>query len=150
MPTYEFECQGCGLQQEKHFSMAARPSSVPCPCGLEAVQVILTVPEAFMRFRPYEFNAKTRVGNNGKKFGRSAEQQHDGYRKHYDGLHKNIRRLNRMPSKRRLDCGGFQYLGGMPGEMADSIGQQEGDKEAVVKDPETWLRKTGLYVGEGE
>lgn len=150
MPTYEYECQSCGRQQEQHFSMAARPSAVPCSCGLEAIQVILTVPEAFMRFRPYEFNQRLKVGNNGKKFGRTVEQQHEGYRKKFDAIHKNVRELNRSKSKNRHDAGGFQYLGGMPGEMADSIGQQEGDKEAVAKDPGTFLKKTGLYVGEGE
>ena len=36
----------------------------------------------------------------------------------------------------------------MPGEMADSIGEHEGDKEAVIKDPIPFLKKTGLYSGD--
>ena len=150
MPTYEYECQSCGRQQEQWFSMASRPGSVPCSCGLEAVQVILTVPESFMRFRPYEFRRDKVVGNNGKKYGRTAEQQHEGYQRHFGNVRKNVRALKRSLSGSRHDAGGVRYLGGMPGEMADSIGQQEGDKQAVSKDPETWFKKTGMYIGEGE
>ncbi len=129
--------------------MSARPSSVPCSCGAEAPQVI--VPSyAYVKDRPYEFDPKWVVGNNGKLAGRSAEQQHEGYRRHFDAIKTNIKRMNRSGSKRSKDAGGFQYLGGMPGEMADSIGQQEGDKEAVAKDPVGFLKKTGLYVGEGD
>jgi putative FmdB family regulatory protein len=150
MPTYDYECQKCGHQQEQWFSMADRPSSVPCPCGKKAIQVILEAPESFVRFRPYEFDPKKVVGNNGKSKGRSAAKQHEGYRRHFDGVAKNVRRANRSASKSAHSGGGFQYLGGMPGEMYDSIGQQEGDKEAVAKDPVSFLKKTGMYVGEGE
>ncbi len=150
MPTYEFECQHCGRRRDEWFSMATRPTSVPCACGMEAVQVIRTVPESFVRNRPYEFDKRWVVGNNGKLAGRSAEQQHEGYRRHFEGIKTKVKRLNRSGGKRSKDAGGFQYLGGMPGEMADSIGQQEGDKEAVAKDPITFLKKTGLYVGEGD
>jgi putative FmdB family regulatory protein len=150
MPTYDFECSSCGARREERFSMADMPASVACQCGQQAQRVILNVPEAFMRFRPYEFRRDRVVGNNGKAFGRTVDQQHEGYRRKFDGIHKNIRGMNRSLSKNRHDTGGFQYLGGMPGEMVDSIGQQEGDKEAVSKDPGTFLKKCGLYVGEGE
>lgn len=150
MPTYDYECQSCGRHQEQWFSMASRPSEVACDCGKQAIQVILEAPESFVRFRPYDFDPKKVVGNNGKLKGRSAERQHEGYRRYYDGVAKNVRRANRSGSKHAKNSGGFQYLGGMPGEMFDSIGQQEGDKEAVAKDPVTFLKKTGLYVGEGE
>lgn len=150
MPTYEYECEGCGEQQEKWFSMSARPSYVPCSCGLQAKQVILSVPDSFVRFREYQFDPKKKVGNNGKKYGRTVEQQHAAYQKKFAQIHKNVREANRSLSKNRLSSNGIQYLGGMPGEMADSIGQQEGDKEAVAKDPGHFLKKTGLYVGEGQ
>jgi putative FmdB family regulatory protein len=150
MPTYEYLCDACGRHQEQWHTMPARPAKVPCPCGAEAPQAILTVPEAFMRHRDYAFDRTKIVGNNGARFGRNVEQQHAGYRKHMDAMHKRIRGLNRSMSKNRHDLGGIRYVGSMPGEMVDSIGYQEGDKEAVVKDPETFLKKTGLYVGEGE
>lgn len=130
--------------------MSARTSEVPCECGARATQIIVGVPESFVRFRPYEFRKDRVVGNNGKLAGRDAQQQHEGYRRHFDGIKTNIKRINRGMSRRRFDAGGFQYLGGMPGEMADSIGQQEGDKEVVAKDPVTFLKKTGMYVGEGD
>lgn len=130
--------------------MAEMPSTLSCQCGAEMHRVILEVPEAFMRFRPYEFRRDKVVGNNGKKFGRDVDQQHAGYERHFAQIKKNIGRMNRGFSKNRHDAGGFRYLGGMPGEMADSIAAQEGDKEAVSKDPETWLKKTGMWVGEGE
>ncbi len=150
MPRYDFECQGCGRRQERIFTMSSRPPAVPCACGLEAIQVILSVPESWVKNRPYEFRKDKIVGNNGKLAGRTAQQQHEGYRRHFDGIATKVKRLNRSGGRRSKDAGGFQYLGGMPGEMADSIGQQEGDKEAVAKDPVGFLKKTGLYVGEGD
>lgn len=131
--------------------MSAMPPSVPCECGAAADRVMsVNKNEVFVRFRPYEFDQTRKVGNNGKKFGRTVEQQHEGYRRRFDTIRKNIRGLNRNASKARFEANGVRYLGGMPGEMADSIGQQERDPEAVAKDPETWLKKTGMYIGEGE
>ena len=130
--------------------MAARPASLPCSCGGSAVQVILTVPDSYVRFTPYEFRKDKVVGNNGKRFGRTKEQQHEHYESHFGQIRKNIARSNRSRSKHSYDAGGIRYLGGMPGEMADSIAAQEGTKQAVSLDPDYWFRKTGMYVGEGE
>lgn len=150
VPTYDYQCLKCGARQEIRCSMSERMPSVACHCGGTAEQIIIAVPESFVRFRPYEFRRDKVVGNNGRLVGRSAEAQHEAYRRHYEGIRKNIKRLNRSGRRNAFSTDGWQYLGGMPGEMADSIGQQEGDKQAVVKDPVTFLKKTGMYVGEGE
>jgi putative FmdB family regulatory protein len=151
MPTYDFECGRCGRHQEEVFPMSSMPASVPCACGSAAARVIShNANEVFVKFRPYSFDPTKKVGNNGKAFGRTVEQQHEGYRQHFDGIKKRVKAFNRDGSRSRFEKNGIRYLGGMPGEMADSIGQQEGDPEAVAKDPETWLRKTGMYIGEGE
>jgi hypothetical protein len=126
--------------------MAERPATVSCSCGQEAVQVIRSVPECFVRFRPYEFNPAKVVGNNGERFGRTREQQHEKYRRDFDLQKRLVRERSHRPSKKN----DIQYLGGMPGEMADSLAEQEGDKNVVLRDPETFLKKTGLYVGEGQ
>ena len=128
-------------------AMADRPATLPCgSCGGVAVQVIRSVPEAFVKFRDYQFDPKKVVASNGKRFGRTAQQQHEGYRKNLDLQKRMVRERSHRPSKKN----DIQYLGSMPGEMADSITEQEGDKNVVLQDPVTWLKKTGLYVGEGE
>lgn len=125
--------------------MADRPSSLPCQCGGVGSQVILSVPQSFVRFRPYEFNKAKNVRSNGALFGRTDEQQHEAYRRSFDTQRKQVAEMRRSLSKNSE--GGFEYLGGMPGEMADSIAETEGGKEVVDKDPVTFLKKTGLYMG---
>lgn len=127
--------------------MADRPATVPCRCGLVATQVFRTVPESFMRFREYQFDRSKNVAGNGRRFGRSDERQHEGYRQDFDAQRKLVRQRSHSAGKKGM----AQYLGGMPGEMADSIVENEGgDKNIVLQDPVTWLKKTGMYVGEGE
>lgn len=150
MGRYDYECGSCGAQTEHICSMSARPASLPCECGGEAKQVILSVPESFVKYRPYEFRKDKVVAHNGKKYGRTVDQQHKHYEEHFGQIRKNIARSNRSRSKNAYDAGGFRYLGGMPGEMADSIAAQEGTKQAVSIDPDYWFRKTGMYVGEGD
>jgi len=124
--------------------MADRPATLPCPCGGEAVQIIVSVPEVLVRFRPYEFNKAKNVRSNGRMFGRTDEQQHEHYRRSFDMQKKLVSEQRR--SAKLLKEDGFEYLGGMPGEMCDSINEAEG-KEAVQSDPVTFLKKTGLYMG---
>jgi len=143
---YDYECEN-GHGQEITCLMADRPASVPCKCGSVAVQVIRSVPQAFVRFREYQFDRSKCVAGNGRRFGRTDEQQHEKYRRDFDLQRQLVRERSHRPSKKH----DFQYLGGMPGEMADSIVEQEGgDKNVVLQDPVTWLKKTGMYVGEGE
>lgn len=141
---YDYECEPCGLRFEVSCSMSERKDALPCPeCGREAPSIIVSVPYAYMRFRPYEFNKAKNVRSNGAEFGRSDQQQHEAYR-------RVIERKRKEVSLERAGCGksdGFQFLGAMPGEMADSIDENEGGKETVVRDPVTWLKKTGLYMG---
>jgi hypothetical protein len=123
--------------------MSERKSVLPCPCGGEAQQIITAVPEVLVRFRPYEFNKAKNVRSNGYHFGRTDEQQHEQYRRVVETQRKLVERRNRDLGKKD----GFEFLGVMPGEMADSIDENEGTKETVVRDPVTWLKKTGLYMG---
>jgi hypothetical protein len=145
MARYDFECVACGSQWEHTCSMSARPESLPCLCGGEGRQVILSVPESFVRFRPYEFNKAKNVRSNGRLFGKTDEQHHEGYRRAFDEQKKQVASQRRAGSL--FKEGGCEYLGGMPGEMADSIDENEGGKETVAKDPVTWLKKTGMFMG---
>lgn len=145
MPRYDFECGACGNRAEHIFTMSSRPESVACPCGGVAANVITGTPNVFMRFSEYQFRRECVVGNNGKLVGRSAEQQHAGYEKQIGEYRTMHNRRKRGFGKGGAATNGFEVVGVMPGEMVDSIGQQEGDKEAVLKDPETFLRKTGLH-----
>lgn len=139
---YDFECEKCSLVFEHSCSMSERPESLPCQCGGEARQIIIAVPYSCVRFAPYEFDKSKNVRSNGALFGRTDEQQHEHYRRSFDMQRKLVAQERRKPGK----DDGFEYLGGMPGEMVDSIEEKEG-KEAVAKDPVTFLKQTGMYMG---
>ena len=45
MPTYDYQCQGCGVYHEIICSMSARQDEIECPlCHATAEQVILSAP----------------------------------------------------------------------------------------------------------
>lgn len=142
MPRYDYECGTCGRREERVFSMADMPGSIPCPCGVDAPRVIDTLPESFVANREYVFDKRKNVRNFGYKYGRTDQQQHEHYRQYFDEIKK--RKRETRSSKKGLE---MEWVGGMPGEMVDSIGQHEGDPEAVLKDPVKFLKKTGLYDG---
>lgn len=143
MPLYDYECQRCGREDERSFSMADMPQTVPCPCGHEAVRVIHSVPTSFVKDREYVFDKAKCVMSNGRRYGRTDQQQHEIYRSTFEKMKRNQKRLK--GSKHKHD---IEWVGGMPGEMADSICEHEGDKQAVYKDPVPFLKKTGLYAGD--
>ena len=143
MPRYDYGCEKCGHREERVFSMRDMPQGVPCPCGEWATRVIDSVPEAFVANRAYQFDRGKNVRSFGADYGRTDQQQHDHYRQYFDDIKKRKRALG--TSKRKHE---IEWIGGMPGEMVDSIGMHEGDKEAVVKDPVSFLKKTGLYDGD--
>ena len=141
---YDYECQHCGRRQEISCSMSARTETVPCQCGLEAISIITAVPECFVRFREYQFDKAKNVGSSGRIYGRSDAEQHEHYKQAFDRQRSQAKAERRGFSKAKGQC---EWIGGMPGEMVDSIGEHEGDPEAVIKDPVTFLKKTGLYAG---
>lgn len=143
MPLYDYECGTCGLREEKVFSMADMQSEIDCPCGQKAVRVIDSVPDSFVANREYVFDKGNCVQGFGKDFGRTDAQQHKHYQEYFAAIKKRKRSLTRNQKKQ-----GLEWVGGMPGEMVDSIGLHEGDPEAVVKDPKTFLKKTGLWEGD--
>lgn len=144
MPRYDYGCESCGHREERSFSMADMPSTVPCPCGAVASRVIESVPELFVANREYVFDKRHCVQNFGAAYGRTGEQQHAHYKRYFKQIRDRKQSL-RMSSKKHQ---GLEWVGGMPGEMADSIGMHEGDPEAVSKDPEAFLKKTGLWEGD--
>ena len=143
MPRYDYECGKCSSREEHVFSMAAMPRSVPCACGGQAVRVIDTVPHSFVANREYVFDPGDCVQSFGKAYGRTDAQQHAHYQKYRDDIRQRKRRLTPKQKTNSLE-----WIGMMPGEMVDSIGLHEGDPEAVLKDPKTFLKKTGLYEGD--
>lgn len=143
MPTYAYKCGECGCRREIVSSMATRPETVTCECGKEAERAFDAMPHVAMVNSEYEFRPENRVVNFGKKYGRTAQQQHEHYREYFSDIKKRKRALQSSAKKHQ----GLEWIGGMPGEMADTIGMQEGDPEAVAKDPETYLKKTGMWDG---
>lgn len=144
MPRYDYGCEACGHREERFFRMADMPSTIPCECGSDCVRVIDRVPELYVANREYTFDQGNCVWNFGKEYGRSRQQQHDGYRRYFDEIRQRKRALRRSNKVSQ----GLEWVGGMPGEMADSIGLHEGDPEAVAKDPQAFLKKTGMWDGD--
>lgn len=133
----------------------ARPDDVQCGCGVAAtwtrIQTVVEdpvhddAPYAFVKGRPYEFDKSRQVMPQGRHFGVSDEAHNAKYR-HYFTEHANAAHAFRRGHS-KLKAETPEYLGGMSGEMFRSVGLQERDSEAVAKDPVTWLKKTGNYVG---
>jgi len=40
MPTYDYECKGCGKVTEEFFQIKDKPSSIQCSCGKIAVKIL--------------------------------------------------------------------------------------------------------------
>lgn len=141
---YDFRCESCEDIFEHSCRMAERPDVLPClSCGGDARQTFTSVPEVFVRFRPYEFDRSKNVMSNGRKHGRTDQQQHEHYRK--------IVEMNRSAAARRRQNGGnkdaAELLAVFPGEMVDSVNENEGAKETLQKDPITFAKKLGVYLG---
>ena len=143
MPRYDYQCPFCKVREEYVFSMAEMPSTVECACGSDAVRVIDKAPESFVANRDYVFDPGKCVQGFGKDFGRTDAQQHKHYQDYFGDIKK---RKSKLSAKQKNNS--LEWIGGMPGEMVDSIGLHEGDPEAVLKDPETFLKKTGLHAGD--
>jgi len=142
MPIYEFQCSRCGRTDEQAFPMAEMPDAVACPCGEPAARKISINRNVAVKNREYAFDKSKCVQNFGQRYGRTPEQQHALYQ---DYFHRMKQLAKGRKSSKKTD---IKYLGGVPGEMADSIGRHEGDPEAFVKDPVTFLKKTGMAVDE--
>lgn len=148
MPTYEFECSACQVRKAVTTTWAERPASLTCPLcqgTAEPVISINTNPPIVKGFE-YHFDRSKVVGNNGKKYGRSAYTQAQHYGRMFTERMKQEREKQRSLSRRAPDDG-WEFVGGMPGEMHDSIVEQEGDKNVVLQDPVPFLKSTGLYCG---
>ena len=146
MPRYEYECSPCHLRKEVMCSWESRPASLVCPqCGGEASAIVSLCAPPLVRNQPYKFDPKKTVASNGARFGRTPEEQHRHYKLAFDTQRKLVNERRRTP---KATDDGWQYLGGMPGEMADSITEQEGDKEILYRDPVTFLKKNDLYMGD--
>ena len=143
MPRYDYQCTNCESLEERVFSMASMPQSVVCHCGSDSVGVITSAPQSFVANREYVFDKAKCVQGFGKDYGRTDAEQHRHYQEYFGDIKK---RKAKLSSKQKGQ--GLEWIGGMPGEMVDSIGLHEGDPEAVVKDPTTFLKKTGLYAGD--
>lgn len=142
---YDFECASCSFLQEVSYPMAEKPDVLPCPqCGGEARQVFTTAPESFVRGRPFVYDKAKNCMSNGRMFGRTDQQQHEGYRQYFDGLAKANRQRRASGSKK----GEVQWLGGAPAEMCLSFGDNVGQRDAAYKDPVGFLKANDLYQGE--
>lgn len=140
---YDFKCGSCGDAFEHSCLMSQYQEVLPClACGGDARQVF-SVPEVLVRFRPYEFNRAKNVMSAGRKHGRSDQQQHEHYRKIVE-INRTAEANRRRNGTHGNEC---ELLAVFPGEMVDSVNENEGTKECVQSDPVTWAKKLGVYMG---
>jgi hypothetical protein len=102
-------------------------------------------PYFFVKGRPYEIRGENRVMPQGRHFGVSDAAHAAKHRERQRRFANEHHAFRRGHSKKKADQP--VYLGTMSGEMVRSIGIQEGDPSAVLKNPVDFLRKTGRLVG---
>lgn len=141
---YGFSCDACAQEQEVSCTWAERPATLPCACGGVASPVITGGREAFMKGRPMVYEHKYTMPNMGTRYGVSDEQQD----RIYGGRIREARKKNAQRRRSLSRKDGFDHVGKMPLEIEQYIMDSTGDKGAVMKDPETWLKKTGCWTGE--
>jgi hypothetical protein len=141
-----------------HLPAGERAEDRACDCGENATWFRLAhveekegpppnaAPYAFVKGRPYEQQGQFQVLPQGERYGVSAAKQREHYREYFGSRANASKAFRNGHSK--LKGNTPEYLGGMSGEQFHSIGLQEGDNEVVAKDPVTFLKKTGNYVGE--
>ena len=144
MPTYEFQCAACGKVTEETHSFSGKPDSIACSCGGAAESIISLNRNSYVANREYVFDQGDCVQNFGRDVGRSTSQQHRHYQEYFGKIKQRRRQMKGSNTLKN----GMEWIGGMPGEMADSIGMHEGDPEAVSKDPEVFLKKTGMHANQ--
>lgn len=151
-----YRCES-GCEFAVNMPDSERPDDTSCECGQPASWFRIQVgvkegeheapaPYCFVKGRPYEQQGRYQVMPQGERYGVSAARQAEHYREHFTRLANDSRAFRGGHSK--LKSNAPEYLGGMSGEQMHSIGLQERDPEAVAKDPITFLKKTGNYVGE--
>lgn len=122
--------------------MSSKPDSVACECGQQARSIISSNSNSYVANREYVFDQGSCVQSFGRSLGRTRAQQHQHYQSYFADIRKRRRQMKGCNTLKN----GMEWIGGMPGEMADSIGMHEGDPEAVSKDPEAFLKKTGMHA----
>jgi hypothetical protein len=150
----------CGFESVAEMDQGASNPDAACACGgVARVHRIAyepksgwsdpapdNAPYAFVKGRPYEQQGQFQVMPQGERYGVSEARQREHYREYFGSRANASKAFRNGHSK--LKGNTPEYLGGMSGEQFHSIGLQEGDNEVVAKDPVTFLKKTGNYVGQ--
>lgn len=154
--TAVYAC-ACGKSTSIGYPSNIGPPALRCPCGQENTWKKIRcvdpeqrspeqqAPYGFVKGFQYRYDPAKIVGNSGAKYGRSAYTQAQHYGRFYTQALKQERERQRSPSRANDD--GWQWIGGMPGEMYESIVEHEGDKNVVLQDPVPFLKANDLYAG---
>lgn len=142
---YDFKCESCQHVQEVVCLMSQKPDVLACAkCAGEAHQVFV-VPQVVVKNAGYTYSADTNVRSFGRRYGRTDQQQHDGYRQRIEAQRKHVAQHKRSLSSKKDSA---EYLGCAPMEMVHGFGRKEKDPEAAHKDPVGFLKANDLYMGE--
>lgn len=143
MPNYEYVCESCNRSFERFARFADYSPKLECECGAVATSIISGGKYAMVKgMGEYKFDPRY---NAPTYRGRRADREERHYEKIVE-TQRSIVKERRKSGKEKKD--GWVFEGCMPAPMATSIGQKEGDIEAVFKDPIPFLKATGTYMGD--
>jgi putative FmdB family regulatory protein len=145
MPTYAFQCQSCGREQETTCSWSARPAALSCACSGKATPVITGGVEPVVKGKGWQWDKRTNVPSMGRHV-RTDQQQHKRYQEIVSAAKVNAKRARKNPARKPDDD--VQLIGRVPLEAHEGVVEAMGDKLCWQKDTENLLKKTGFWTGE--
>lgn len=146
MPRYDFECKSCGLVEEHLFSMSAKPDTVSCPCGGEAVSIITELAPAFVKGVAWEIPYHLRTNPIGWEKGNTdAEAQERRYAKLQQETSSRCAELARGAHKKN----DFRIAAKIPRELFLARQRQCG-KDYWQNEGDAALKRDGLMLPGGE
>lgn len=141
---YDYECESCGAAIEHSCLMADRPDALVCQCGGNAARVFRSVPESFVRGRPFDFDPSKNLPSFGRQFGRTDAQQHAHYKEVIERKRNAVHADNRSHSRKDKE---FEFIGVAPVESVLSFNRNVNDPEAAQTNPVEFHKRMGTYMG---
>jgi len=146
MPTYTYECDGCGAMYERHTSMKDHSPTVQCGCGTLASQVFNWQGESFVKGNERPFKLDGTCVPIGWERGNTGPAQQRRYEKLIAATKKAARKNDKQAIK-----GGIRLDAKVPRELLRARQNQYGKdylNPCVLSGKELTeqLKSEGLYL----